>query len=98
MFRLGRRGLDFLLKPLVVVPWGKVESQLIGSLEDHTFGEAEMEDFSKEFDMLEEMVPEGPDGRGHRNFIKVLVNGVMTFSVDSGKSNPCFSILKRVFA
>ncbi|CAG5105893.1 Oidioi.mRNA.OKI2018_I69.chr1.g2544.t3.cds [Oikopleura dioica] len=81
--RLGRRGLDFLLKPLVVVPWGKVESQLIGSLEDHTFGEAEMEDFSKEFDMLEEMVPEGPDGRGHRNFIKVLVNGVMTFSVDS---------------
>jgi len=75
--------LDFLLKPLVVVPWGKVESQLLGSLEDHSFGEAEMEDFTKEFDMVEGLVPEGPDGRGHRNFIKMLVNAVMSFSVDS---------------
>jgi len=81
--RLGKRGLDFLLKPLVVVPWGKVETQLLGSLEDHTFGEAEMEDFTKEFDMVESTVPEGPDGRGHRNFIKMLVSAVMSFSVDS---------------
>jgi hypothetical protein len=73
------------LKPLVVVPWGKVETQLLGSLEDHTFGEAEMEDFTKEFDMVESTVPEGPDGRGHRNFIKMLVSAVMSFSVDSGK-------------
>ena len=73
-----------MLKPLVVVPWGKVESQLLGSLEDHTFGEAEMEDFTKEFDLVEGMVPEGPDGRRHRNFIKMLVNAVMSFSVDSG--------------
>ena len=55
-FSLGKRGLDFLLKPLVVVPWGKVESQLLGSLEDHTFGEAEMEDFTKEFDLVEGMM------------------------------------------
>ena len=75
-----------MLKPLVVVPWGKVESQLLGSLEDHTFGEAEMEDFTKEFDLVEGMVPEGPDGRRHRNFIKMLVNAVMSFSVDSGKN------------
>lgn len=75
-----------MLKPLVVVPWGKVESQLLGSLEDHTFGEAEEENFTKEFDLLEEMVPEGPDGRGNRNFIKMLVSSVMSFSVDSGKT------------
>ena len=74
-----------MLKPLVVVPWGKVESQLLGSLEAHSFGEAEIEDFTKEVDMVEELVPEGPDGRGHRNFIKMLVNAVMSFSVDSGK-------------
>ncbi|CBY37871.1 unnamed protein product, partial [Oikopleura dioica] len=35
--RLRKRGLDFLLKPLVIVSWDKVESQLLGSLEDHTF-------------------------------------------------------------
>jgi hypothetical protein len=73
-----------LLKPLVVVQWGKVESQLLSSLKDHNFGEAEMEDFTKEFDMVKVMVPEGPDGRGHRKFIKMLISAVMNFSVDSG--------------
>ena len=34
--------------------------------------------------MVEGMVPEGPDGRGHRNFVKMLISAVMSFSVDSG--------------
>ncbi|CBY15255.1 unnamed protein product [Oikopleura dioica] len=70
------------LRP-VVVPWAMVESQLLGSLEAHSFGKAEMEDFTQEFDIVKRLVPEGPDGRVHPNFIKVLVNAVMSFAVDS---------------
>ena len=53
-------------------------------LEDHEFEGEDPDDFSKEFDFVEKMVPPGRDGRDSYNFVQVIVNAAMTFSVDKG--------------
>ena len=53
-------------------------------LEDHEFEGEDPDDFSKEFDFVEKMVPPGRDGRDSYNFVQVIVNAAMTYSVDKG--------------
>ena len=74
--RESRRKLEFLLEPLVITDWQSVESGLVEILKAHDFtNDRSAEDFTKEFDFLEQKVPE--EERRHINFTKVVVRAIM---------------------
>jgi len=77
--RESRRKLEFLLEPLIIIDWQSVESGLVEILKSHDFTtDSSAEDFTKEFDFLEQKVPE--EERRHINFTKVVVRAIMKYS------------------
>ena len=85
-----RRDLSFLLEPLVIIDWVDVEKGLVEILKSHDFTtDSTAEDFTNEFDFLEQKVPEKE--RRHINFTKVVVRAIMKYSTQRE-----FSISDRV--
>ena len=52
-------------------------------LNEHDFStDAAAEDFTKEYDFINSMVPDTADGRSHIFFVRVIVSAVMKYSTE----------------